>query len=68
VVLGVVAGLAAAQGAIVVLVAMLSDVRPPSAFVWAVAIGVLCVVSAIAAAVPARRVVGIDPAAALRFV
>jgi putative ABC transport system permease protein len=65
---GVGAGLAGAQGAILVLVAMLADVRPPSALVWSVAIGVLCVVSAVAAAVPARRVVRIDPAAALRTV
>jgi predicted permease len=63
---GVGAGLAGAQGAILVLVAMLADVQRPSPVVWAAAIGVLCVVSAMAAAVPARRVVRVDPAAALR--
>jgi putative ABC transport system permease protein len=63
---GVGAGLAGAQGAILVLVAMLADVQRPSAVVWGAAIGILCVVSAMAAAVPARRVVRVDPAAALR--
>jgi ABC-type lipoprotein release transport system permease subunit len=49
-----------------VVVAALTDVRPPSTFVWVVAIGVLCVVSAKAAAAPAWRVVRIDKAVALR--
>jgi putative ABC transport system permease protein len=63
---GVVAGLAAAHGASLLLVAVLSDVQPPSALVWGAAIGLLCLVSIVAAAIPARRVVRIDPAAALR--
>jgi putative ABC transport system permease protein len=66
--IGLVAGLAGAQAATMVLVAVLADVRPPSALVWAIATGVLCGVSAAAAAVPARRVVRIDPALAVRSV
>jgi putative ABC transport system permease protein len=66
--LGIAGGLALAQAAIVVLVAALTDVQRPSALVWAIAIGVLSAVSTMAAAVPARRVVGIDPSAALRSV
>jgi predicted permease len=65
---GIAAGLAGAQAVMLVLVAVLTDVQPPSGLVWTAAIGVLCVVSAMAAAVPARRVVSIDPAVALRSV
>ena len=64
--IGVAAGLAGAQFAVSALVAILTDVQPPSGLIWGGAIAVLCAVSAMAAAVPARRVVRIDPATALR--
>jgi MFS family permease len=64
--IGIAAGLAGAQLAVSALVAILTDVQPPSGLIWGGAIVVLCAVSAMAAAVPARRVVCIDPATALR--
>jgi putative ABC transport system permease protein len=64
--IGIAAGLAGAQFAVSALVAILTDVQPPSGLIWSGAIAVLCAVSAMAAAVPARRVVRIDPATALR--